>query len=165
MEDSTHGSLSRFDFWQLQFQSSEKCNRRESNPGRNRFRRKKGSIIPLDHGCLHCYPAARSGHLQGLWQPWSNGQDSGPPSQRPGFDSRRLHFVVSVSTLYTVESCWCMPTSLQQVTARSCTPLSDEQGMGCPQTLLQRMRPYSGESTPSRPIWEVKHQQAQLVLR
>ena len=69
----------------------KKCNRRESNPGRNRFRRKKGSIIPLDHGCLHCYPAARSGHLQGLWQPWSNGQDSGPPSQRPGFDSRRLH--------------------------------------------------------------------------
>ena len=31
--------------------------------------------------------------------------------------------------------------------------------------LLQRMRPYSGESTPSRPIWEVKHRQAQLVLR
>ena len=29
----------------------------------------------------------------------------------------------------------------------------------------QRMRPYSGESTPSRPIWEVKHRQAQLVLR
>ena len=28
-----------------------------------------------------------------------------------------------------------------------------------------RMRPYSGESTPSRPIWEVKHRQAQLVLR
>ncbi len=27
------------------------------------------------------------------------------------------------------------------------------------------MRPYSGESTPSRPIWEVKHRQAQLVLR
>ena len=23
-------------------------------------------------------------------QPWSNGQDSGLPSQRPGFDSRRL---------------------------------------------------------------------------
>ena len=30
---------------------------------------------------------------------------------------------------------------------------------------VYRMRPYSGESTPSRPIWEVKHQQAQLVLR
>ena len=29
----------------------------------------------------------------------------------------------------------------------------------------QWMRPYSGESTPSRPIWEVKHRQAQLVLR
>ena len=27
------------------------------------------------------------------------------------------------------------------------------------------IRPYSGECTPSRPIWEVKHQQAQLVLR
>ena len=29
--------------------------------------------------------------LHPMQQPWSNGQDSGPPSQRPGFDSRRLH--------------------------------------------------------------------------
>ena len=29
-------------------------------------------------------------------QPWSNGQDSGLPSQRPGFDSRRLQFCVQV---------------------------------------------------------------------
>ena len=38
-------------------------------------------------------------------------------------------------------------------------------GLGLLQHHAQRMRPYSGESTPSRPIWEVKHQQAQLVLR
>ena len=31
--------------------------------------------------------------------------------------------------------------------------------------LHQRMRPYSGEYTPSRPIWEVKHRQACLVLQ
>ena len=37
---------------------------------------------------------------------------------------------------------------------------------GCISPCLDsRMRPYSGESTPSRPIWEVKHRQAQLVLR
>ena len=29
----------------------------------------------------------------------------------------------------------------------------------------ERMRPYSGESTPSRPIWAVKHRQAWPVLR
>ena len=29
-------------------------------------------------------------------QPWSNGQDSGLPSQRPGFDSRRLHHAILV---------------------------------------------------------------------
>ncbi len=73
-----------------------------------------------------------------LWQPWSNGQDSGPPSQRPGFDSRRLHFVQQRSPGLN--------------------------GGGLP-LLCYRMRPYSGESTPSRPIWEVKHRQAQLVLR
>jgi len=27
------------------------------------------------------------------------------------------------------------------------------------------MRPYSGEYTPSRPIWAVKHRQACLVLQ
>ena len=32
-------------------------------------------------------------------QPWSNGQDSGPPSQRPGFDSRRLHVCFSPTWL------------------------------------------------------------------
>ena len=37
-------------------------------------------------------------------------------------------------------------------------------GAACSQS-AGRMRPYSGESTPSRPIWEVKHRQAQLVLR
>ena len=40
-------------------------------------------------------------------QPWSNGQDSGPPSQRPGFDSRRLHTIL----LHAHNRCCSRPAS------------------------------------------------------
>ena len=45
----------------------------------------------LDEGAW--LPRGQQVHTWVAWQPWSNGQDCRPPSDRPGFDSRRLHFL------------------------------------------------------------------------
>ena len=134
-----------------------------------------------------------------LWQPWSNGQDSGLPSQRPGFDSRRLHAILAVGgnirhsivvrtpgshpgdpgSIPGGGTFWHPAELLVQKNGEGgvrthapeeTTTCTQSGGISCTWGCrsaydCNRMRPYSGESTPSRPIWEVKHRQAQLVLR